>query len=218
MHHQREVRQPLLNLLDTVEVQGLRALELVGPVRGADGHGQRVAAAPLDELDGFVGVGEAGVGFVDGDVFFHAAQHAEFGFDRNPAIVGPLDHAAGDGDVFVERFVRSVDHHRRIEAAVDALVADFFGAVIQMHGENGLGEDVLGRANHGFQKPLVGVGAGPAGNLDDERRAFGGVGRLLVRRGLAEIAAKQPDRLFEVVDAVLPTAYFRTHGGTNRQS
>ncbi len=61
MHHQREVRQLLLNGLDAIEVQPLRAGELIGAVRRADGHGQRVAARALDELDGLVGIGQAGV-------------------------------------------------------------------------------------------------------------------------------------------------------------
>ena len=63
--------------------------ELVGPVRGADGHGQRVAAAPLDELDGLVGIGQAGVVGRDLDVFLDAAEHAQLGLDRNAPFRGP---------------------------------------------------------------------------------------------------------------------------------
>ncbi len=140
VHHQRKARQQLLNLGDAVEVQALLAGELVGAVRGADGHGQRVAAAALDELDGLVRIGQAGVVGVDRDVFFDAAQHAQLGLDRDALVVGPLDDAARDRDVLVERFVRGVDHHRGIEAAVDAVVADFFGAVIEVDGEDGFVE------------------------------------------------------------------------------
>ena len=74
---------------------------------------------------------------------------------------------------FVELLVRGVDHHRAVEAAVDAVVADLFGAVIEMDGEDRLGKDLVGRADHRFEEPLVGVAAGAAGNLDDERGARG---------------------------------------------
>ena len=40
MHHQRETRQALLDLLEDLEVQALRAGELEGSVAGADGAGQ----------------------------------------------------------------------------------------------------------------------------------------------------------------------------------
>ena len=55
-------------------METLLALEFVGAVAGADGGGQRIAAGPLDEFDGFLGIGEAGVAFVDFDVFFDAAE------------------------------------------------------------------------------------------------------------------------------------------------
>ena len=107
-----------------------------------------------------------------------------------------------DLDVLLELLVRGVDHHRAIEAAVDAIVADFLGAVIQMDRENRLGKDLVGRADHRFQKPLVRVAPGAAGNLDDERGAFGGVVGVFVFRRFAQIAAEQADRLFQVVDVV----------------
>ena len=105
---------------------------------------------------------------------------------------------------FVELLVRGVDHHRAIEAAVDAVVADFFGAVIEVDGEDHLGKDLVGRADHRFEEPLVAVAAGAAGNLEDERGARGRVDRVLVRLRLAQIAAEQADGLFEVVDVVGP--------------
>ena len=61
VHDQRKAGQDFLDGLDAVEVQPLLALELVGPVRGADGHGQRIAAAAFDEFDRLVGIGKAGV-------------------------------------------------------------------------------------------------------------------------------------------------------------
>ena len=105
---------------------------------------------------------------------------------------------------FAQRLVRGVDHHRAIEAALDAVVAGLFGAVVQVDGEDRLGKDLVGRADHGLQKPLVGIAPGPAGNLEDERGALGGVDRVVVRLRLPQIAAEQADGLFEIVDVVRP--------------
>ena len=171
MHHQGEVLgQRLLDLFQHVEVQALLAGELERPVRGADGHGQRVAAALLDELGRLGRIGQADAA---DDVFLDAAELAQFGLDHDPLGMGPIDHPPGDLDVLRELLVRGVDHHRAVEAAVDAVVADLFGAVVQVDGEDHLGKDLVGRADHGFEEPLVGVAAGAAGNLEDERGAVG---------------------------------------------
>jgi hypothetical protein len=84
-------------------VQGLFALELEGAVAGADGAGERIAAGRLDELLRFSGIGQAGVAFVDLDVFLDPAEHAELGLDADALGVGAVDDALGDGDVLVER-------------------------------------------------------------------------------------------------------------------
>ena len=84
----------------------------------------------------------------DVNVFFHAAEHAQFGLDRDALFVGPLHDAPGGGDIFIERLVRGVDHHRRVKPTVDAVVADFFGAVIQMDGEDRLGKHIFSGADH----------------------------------------------------------------------
>ena len=105
---------------------------------------------------------------------------------------------------FGELLVRGVDHHRAVEAAVDAVVAGLLGAVVQVDGEDRLGKDLLGRADHRLQEPLVGVAPGPAGDLDDERGALGRVDRVVVRLRLAQVAAEQTDGLLEVVDVVGP--------------
>ena len=134
MHHQREaLGQDLLDLFQHVEVQPLLAGELVGPVRGADGHGQRIAAALRDELGRLAGIGQADAA---GDVLFDAAELAQFGLDHDPLGMGPIDDPAGDLDVLLELLVRGVDHHRAVEAALDAVVADLFGAVVEMDGED----------------------------------------------------------------------------------
>src|SRR5262249_22821531 len=62
-HHQVGVRQPLVDLPDQLDVQDVLArfvVELVGAVRGAEGHPQRIDSGPLDELHRLVGVGEMG--------------------------------------------------------------------------------------------------------------------------------------------------------------
>ena len=122
--------------------------ELVGPVRGADGHGQRVAAAAFDELDGLVGIGQAGV--IGRDVMSSSTPPS---MPNSASTEIPFSWARSTtrrvmAMFFVERLVRGVDHHRRIEAAVDAVVADFFGAVIEMDGEDRIGKDLFGRPDH----------------------------------------------------------------------
>ena len=194
-----------LDLFQHVEVQALLAGELERAVRRADGHGQRVAAALFDELGRLVRIGQA---HAADDVFLDAAELAQFGLDDDALGMGPIDHAAGDLDVLLELLVRGVDHHRAVEAAVDAVVADFFGAVIEMDGENHLRKDLVGRADHRFQESLVGVASRAAGNLQNERGALGRVDRVVVRLRLAQIATEQADRLFQVVDVVRPDGVF----------
>ncbi len=175
---------------DNVEVKRLLALELVGAVAGADGHGERIATGTLDELDSLIGIGQAGVAFIDFDVFLDAAEHAELGFDGDALGVGAVDDAAGDGDVFVKVFVRGVDHDRAVEAGVDAVVASLLVAVIEMDGEDGFRENLLGGADDGFEHALVGVITRAFRKLDDE-------GRLALH-----VAAEEAHRLFEVVDVI----------------
>ena len=107
-----------------------------------------------------------------------------------PFGVGAIDDALGDGDVFVEGLVAGVDHDRAVEAGVDAVVAGLFVAVIEMHGEDGLGENLFRRADDGFEHALVGVFPRAFRELDDE-------GRLALHA-----AAEQPQRLLHVVDVV----------------
>ena len=80
-------------------MQGLPALELVGAVARADGGGERVAAGELDEFLGLLGLGQAGIAFLDLDVLLDAAEHAELGFDRDALGVRGGDDALGDGDI-----------------------------------------------------------------------------------------------------------------------
>ena len=140
------------------------------------------------------GIGQAGVAFLDLDVFLDAAQHAQLGFDADPLGMGAIDDALGDRDVLVERLVRGVDHHRAVEAGINAVVAGLLVAVVQMHGEDGFREDLLGGADDGFEHALVGVLPRALRDLDDERRLAG------------EAALEQAHGLLGVVDVVGPIA------------
>ena len=137
-----------------------------------------------------VGIGQAGVAFLDRDVFLDAAEHAELGLDGDALGVRRVDDALGDLDVLVERIVRGVDHHRAEEAGVDAVVAGFLVAVVEVHGEDRLGKNLAGGADDRLEHALVGVVARALGNLDDERRL-----RL-------DAAPEEAHRLLDVVDVV----------------
>jgi len=127
---------------------------------------------------------------LDLDVFLDAAELAEFGFDRDALFMGGIDDALGDLDVLVEGLVGGVDHHGAVEARVDAVVAGLLVTVVQMHREDGFGEDLVAGADDGLKHALVGVFAGTLGNLDDE----GGLG--------FDTAPEEAHRLLGVVDVV----------------
>ena len=101
--------------------------------------------------------------------FFDAAQHAELGLDGDALGVGAVDDALGDLDVLLERIVGGVDHDGAEEARVDAVVAGLLVTVVEMDGEDGLGENLAGGADDGLEHALVGVVARALGDLDDER-------------------------------------------------
>ena len=131
VQHQRIAGQAFADLFQAFEVQLGFALELVGTMAGADGHGQGVAARALHEVHGLVGVGVHMVGIAH--MLFHTGQLAQFGFHPDAARVGVFHHLLGQGDVFFIGQVRAVDHHGG-ETAVDTVAAQFeAGAVVQMH-------------------------------------------------------------------------------------
>jgi hypothetical protein len=113
-----------------------------------------------------------------------------------PFGVRRVDHALGDGDVLSKSVVAGVDHHRAVETAVDAVVAGLLVAVIQVDGENGIREDLVGAADQAFQHHLVGVRTRAFADLDDE-------GRLAV-----QVAPEQAHGLFQVVDIVCADGVF----------
>ena len=85
--------------------------------------------------------------------------------------------------------------------AYDQVKAD---VLIQVDGKDGVREDLPGRPDHGLEEPLVGIPPCAAGDLDDEGGAPGGVGRVIVRFRLAQVAAEEPHRLLEIIDVVCP--------------
>ena len=95
-------------------------------------------------------------------------------------------YALGDGNVFVKRIVRGVDHHRAIETAVDTVVTGLLVTVIEVHRKNGIRKNFTGSPDDRFQHVLVCVRARALGNLDDERR-LGRHGSLEKAHGLLGI-------------------------------
>ena len=131
-----------------------------------------------------------GVAVLDLDILLDAAEHAELGLDGDALLVGGVDDALGDLDVLGVRLVGGVDHHGAVEARVDAVVAGLLVTVIQVHGEDRVGEDLVRGADDRLEHALVRVAARALGNLDDE-------GRLGV-----DAAAEEAHRLLGVVDVI----------------
>ena len=124
----------------------------------------------LDEFDRFFRIGQAGVAFIDRDVFFHAAQLPEFGLDADAFGVRPIHHAFCDRDIFFKWLVAGVDHDRTVKPRVDAIVAGGFVSMIEMDGENGFREHLSARADNGLEHALISVAARAFGKLNDKWR------------------------------------------------
>ena len=103
MHDQMRVRQLLVNFFDHVHGQNSAirlARKLVGAMRCAHGNRQRVHIGFLDELYGFIWVGQqlvvAELAFKAVAIFlfafagFERTQNTEFTFNRNAAQMGHL--------------------------------------------------------------------------------------------------------------------------------
>jgi hypothetical protein len=128
------------------------------------------------------------------DVLFDAAESSQFCFNRETLGVRAFDDALGNLNVLIEWLVRGVNHHGRIKAAVNAVVAGLLIAVVQVDSEDGLGKNIVSDADHRFEHFLMGVGAGTLANLYNE-------GSLAVH-----VAAEQAHGLLEVVDVVRANA------------
>ena len=209
VHDEREVRlhavDGFLDLAQDVEMQALFAGEFERTVGGSDSNGERVAAGRFDE---FHGIGRIRQLHGTNNVFFNAAELTKFSFHDDAFGMGAVNDAFGDLDVLFEFFVGSVDHDGGIETAVDAVVADFFRAVVKVNGENGFRERFVAGADQTFEDALVGVTASAAGDLDDERSSFGAVDRIIIFAGFAQVAAEKPNGLFHIVDVVCADGVF----------
>jgi hypothetical protein len=121
--------------------------ELVSAVAGADGDGQGVDAGALGELDCLVGVGDVVEAAAAGAVaVFNAAQHADFAFDGDAALVRVVDHLAGDFDVLFKAgrglavgLERAVHHDGGVAQLDGALAGLKAVAVILVHGDGNIG-------------------------------------------------------------------------------
>ena len=206
VHHEVAVRELLVDLLDAVHRQhfaGGLARELVGAVAGAHRDGERVDAGAGHEVDRLIGIGEQlierqlALGAVA--VFFFAgaalerAEAAELALDRNAEAVRDVDHLAGDRDVVLvarrrlavvlERAV----HHDAGEAHADRADARVGSvAVVLVHHDGDLGIELRRGQHQVAQEEVVGVLAGAARGLDDDR-ALGGAGGLHDRLDLLHV-------------------------------
>jgi hypothetical protein len=125
-------------------------------------------------------------------VLLDALEDAEFGLDHQALGVGGVHDALGDLDVLFERLVGGVDHDRAVDAALDAVHAGRFVAVVQVDGEHGVGEDLVGRLEHDLEHPFMRVRTSALGDLDDE----GGLA--------AHVPLEKAHALLEIVDVVRP--------------
>jgi hypothetical protein len=120
---------------------------------------------------------------------FQAAQHAQLALDRDAAAVGHLDHLAGDVDIVLVAgrglgvFHQRAVHHHRGEAVLDGGGAGRGAvAVVLVHADRDVRIDVDQGVDHLGQHDVVGVGAGAARGLDDDRRVDGSSAASMIAR------------------------------------
>lgn len=160
---------------EAFDIEVLFALEFVGTMAIADGDGEGIDAGLADEAKGFVGVGVMAVGGIAAALLafieLGTDQVTEFAFDDGAMFMSVIDDLTAGIDIFGERLVGSVDHDGR-EAVVDALLAQFEGiTVVEMDGD-GDGGDGDGGFDQFTEVHGMGVGAGAAGNLEDDGGFF----------------------------------------------
>ena len=203
VHDEGEIRlnlvDGLLDFFQNVEVQTLSSGELEGAMRGSNSDGEGVDAGLFNEFGSLFRIGQFNA---TDDVLFDAAKLTKFSFNNDPLFVSAIDNTLRDLNVLREFLVRSVDHYRAIETGINAVVTNFFSAVIKMNRENGFREDLIGGANHSFEEILVSVGTSSSGNLDNEGSAFGIVVRIFVLGGLSKISTEKAHELFEIVNVI----------------
>ena len=93
-------------------------------MRGADSNGQRVASGTADKFLNLFRTGVAFTAMLDIYFILNTGEGSELSFDDNAMIMRIFNDLAGQRDVFLERFGRSIDHNRS-KAAVDAVLAEF---------------------------------------------------------------------------------------------
>ena len=84
--------------------------------------------------------------------------------------MGIRHHFQDHVDIFGQRIFRSIDHHGRIKAGIDAVVAGGFVAVIEMNRIDRVGVHRARAADDGFDHGAARILARALGNLNDERR------------------------------------------------
>jgi hypothetical protein len=177
--------------------------ELVGTVRRPHRDRERVDLGLLDELHGFIRIGqqlvvaELALGAVAVFLVAHAglerAEHAELALDRDAAEMGHVGHGLGDADIVapvagglavgLERAV----HHDRGEAGLDRRHAGRrLVAVVEMHADRDVRIDLGHRVHHVLEHDVVGIGARTARGLDDDGRVDL-VGRVHDRQRLLHV-------------------------------
>jgi hypothetical protein len=186
-----------VDFLDAVDAQHLAGGllgELVGAVGGADGDGQGVHVGLLDEVGGFVGVGQQGgmvqhafgavAVFLAGLAGFQGTQAAQFAFHGHAAGMGQFHHVAGGVHVVfiggggLAVGAQGAVHHHGAEAGLDGAEADAGGgAVVLVHAHGDVRVGLDGGQDQVAQEGLAGIGTGAGGTLQDHR-AVGLVGGL----------------------------------------
>ncbi len=180
-----------------------RAAELVGAMRGAAGDRQRVDLGAHDEVDRLVGIGQQ---LVVGEHALRAvtvlglalaalqrAEHAELALDRGADMVCHAGDPLGDFDIVVvaRRGLgigqQGAVHHHRGEAVADRRQAGrLVVAVVLVHADRDFGVDLGQRVDHAGKHDVVGVAAGAARGLQDDRRV-GGARRFHDRQALLHV-------------------------------
>ena len=107
-----------------------------------------------------------------------------------------VNNALGNGYVLFKLVMAGINHDRAVEAGLDAVVAVFLVAMVEVNSEDGLGINLVGGADHTFKEAFVGVLPSAFANLDDERRFAG------------DATFEQTNGLLEVVDVVSADGVF----------
>ena len=139
-----------------------------------------------------------------GDLVLHPGQHPQLSFHRDVPFMGVIRHLAGETDVFRERMMRTVNHHRR-EARVDAGFGQFEGvAVVQVQGD---GDSCAHRFHH-FHRSFDQMGHHSLVHV------FPGAARALENYGRFGLDAADDDgfKLLQIVEIVSRHGIMPGHG------